>query len=214
MDTKLKNYFEKGARDFDAIYAGKRNRLSAFLDRLLRWDMMARFEETMKECGDIAGLEVLDVGCGSGRYTVELAKRGANVTGIDCAPRMLQIAREMALEKGVPASCRFIEGDFLSVEFGKSFSITVAIGFFDYTADPLPYLLKMGGITDGKLIAAFPRFWTWRAPLRKMRLMFKGCPVYFYTKKRLVGLLEKSGWHLTRMKKIGKLHFVVAQRKK
>lgn len=45
-------------------------------------------------CGDVAGTRLLDVGCGSGYFSREMAKRGARVTGVDISPRMLEHARE------------------------------------------------------------------------------------------------------------------------
>lgn len=44
---------------------------------------------------------VLDLGCGSGRMTVELARRGYDMIGVDLSSEMLNIAREKAIENGV-----------------------------------------------------------------------------------------------------------------
>ena len=210
MGNTLKDYFDTKAMGFDAIYTGKKNRLAAWLDRVLRWDMVARFHEAVRECGDVRGLEILDVGCGSGRYSIELARSGALVTGIDAAGEMLAIARRLARDGGLLQRCSFIEGDFLSLPLDRIYSVTLAIGFFDYAADPVCSLRKMRGVTRGRLIATFPRFWTWRAPVRKMRLALRGCPVHFYTRRRVHELMRESGWASWNVKKIGKLHFVVA----
>jgi len=43
--------------------------------------------------GDVSGLSVLDAGCGEGYLARILARRGAQVTGIDLAPRLIQSAR-------------------------------------------------------------------------------------------------------------------------
>src|SRR5712691_10176378 len=47
--------------------------------------------------GDIAGLTVLDAGCGQGYLSRILARRGAHVTGMDISPNLIQIAREQDL---------------------------------------------------------------------------------------------------------------------
>src|SRR5690349_17452556 len=47
--------------------------------------------------GDVSGLTVLDAGCGEGYLSRILAQRSANVTGIDIAPRMVEIARTKEL---------------------------------------------------------------------------------------------------------------------
>ncbi|HKV68724.1 MAG TPA: class I SAM-dependent methyltransferase, partial [Gaiellales bacterium] len=51
----------------------------------------------------------LDIGCGSGRLTVELARRGAAATGIDTNVRQLDAAHERARETGVEVT--FAHGD-------------------------------------------------------------------------------------------------------
>ena len=43
--------------------------------------------------GDVAGLSILDVGCGTGRHALRLAERGARVTAIDFSTQMLEKAR-------------------------------------------------------------------------------------------------------------------------
>lgn len=43
--------------------------------------------------GPVAGLEVLDAGCGPGLYAEELVRRGARVTGVDASPEMVELAR-------------------------------------------------------------------------------------------------------------------------
>lgn len=211
MSGSPQDYFNTRAGAFDSIYTGRKNRMAAWLDGLLRRDMQARFVETMRECGNAAGLEILDVGCGSGRYGIELAKRGAVVTGVDAAGEMLALAGRLARDEGIGGRCSFVEGDFLSLRLDRVFMVTLAIGFFDYTSDAVPYLRKMKQLTNGRLIATFPRFWTWRAPVRKIRLALGGCPVYFYTRRRVNEIMRESGWASWRLKKIGKLHFVVAQ---
>ncbi len=48
----------------------------------------------LKLLGDIAGLSVLDAGCGQGYLSRILASRGAHVTGIDISEKLIQMARE------------------------------------------------------------------------------------------------------------------------
>jgi SAM-dependent methyltransferase len=46
-------------------------------------------------CGDVRGLKLLDVGCGSGYFAREMAQRGARVSAIDISPRMIELARSI-----------------------------------------------------------------------------------------------------------------------
>lgn len=45
-------------------------------------------------CGEVDGLRVLDLGCGSGYFSRELARRGASVVGVDLSPEMIARAKE------------------------------------------------------------------------------------------------------------------------
>ena len=58
-------------------------------------------EEILKrECKTRPEL-VLDLGCGTGKMTIELARRGYDMTGIDYSPEMLDIARKHAADTAV-----------------------------------------------------------------------------------------------------------------
>jgi len=72
-----------------------------------------------------AELDALDVGCGTGFLTLELAARGHRVTGIDFAPAMIAEARRKAAERGL--SVRLEEGDAEQLPFGAgSFDLVVS----------------------------------------------------------------------------------------
>jgi SAM-dependent methyltransferase len=55
------------------------------------------------------GERVLDLACGTGNAALLAASRGATVTGVDGAPRLIDVARERALQAGLPAE--FLVGD-------------------------------------------------------------------------------------------------------
>ena len=56
-----------------------------------------------------SGEHVVDVGCGTGNAALLAAARGARVTGVDPAPRLLEVARRLAADQGVDAT--FVEGE-------------------------------------------------------------------------------------------------------
>ena len=54
------------------------------------------------------GMKICDIGCGSGRFVASLAKRGAQVTGVDFAPEMLKLGAQLAEKEGVADRCKFV----------------------------------------------------------------------------------------------------------
>ncbi len=84
------------------------------------------------------GARVLDVACGHGRHSLELARRGFVVTGIDLSPRSIAFAREAAEREG--SSATFAERDARELDFDGEFDaainlFTSVIGYFDEEAE-------------------------------------------------------------------------------
>ena len=200
------------AEDFDAIYTGEgKSRTSRTMDRFFRRDMYQRFDWVMSSAGDVEGRSVCDFGCGSGRFMVELAKRGADrVMGVDVAPNMISLAEKLIEREGVSDVCELTTGDVLELQTDERFDITIAIGFWDYIADPSTRLEVIRRMTTGRFLSAWPRLWTWRAPIRKARLTAQGCPVYFFRREQVERLLEDAGFQVESVSVIGKLFCVEA----
>jgi len=77
------------------------------------------------EIGKDKSRTILDVGCGTGRHSVELAKRGYSVTGIDLSETQLAKAKEKAKAEGVEVE--FIRADARNFEFEKKFGLAIMI---------------------------------------------------------------------------------------
>lgn len=206
-----RNFWNSEADAFERIYSHEKSKLSTMLDQVFRKDMYERFVFTIKNCEPVEGRTFLDVGCGNGMYSVELGKKGASrVVGIDISPVMIGRCEESARKEGLEDRVKFLQTDLLEYQPDSNFDVSYGIGLFDYISDSLPVLTKMREVTTDKAIMAFPRLMTWRAPVRKVRLTAKGCPVFFYTKSKINQLMKDAGfarWEITR---VGKLHCVVA----
>jgi SAM-dependent methyltransferase len=212
--TLVAQFWNDSATEFDAIYTGaNKSWFSRLLDRYFRRDMYQRFDWVMGACGDLRGRTICDVGCGSGRFVAEFAKRGSyQVTGVDVAPEMIRLAEALVRETGMGDRCDFALGDVLHWKPNRAFDIAIAIGFWDYIEDPAERLRRIHAFTSQTFLSAWPRFWTWRMPVRKFRLQYlRGCPVYFYRKRQVYELLDAAGFEVVSCERVGKLYCVEAR---
>ncbi|MBS0557317.1 MAG: bifunctional 2-polyprenyl-6-hydroxyphenol methylase/3-demethylubiquinol 3-O-methyltransferase UbiG [Proteobacteria bacterium] len=99
----------------------------------------------------LKGARVLDVGCGGGILSESLARVGANVTGIDLAPRVLEVARLHLHESGVQVDYREISVESLAAESSGTFDAITCMELLEHVPDPgsvvgaCASLLKPGG---------------------------------------------------------------------
>jgi ubiquinone/menaquinone biosynthesis C-methylase UbiE len=204
-------FWNSEADAFQRIYTHRKSGLANTLDQVFRKDMYERFTFTIANCEPIKNRTFLDVGCGNALYSLELARKGAGkVLGIDISEVMVGLCRKSAENENLSDRCTFLQTDLLDYKPESSFDVSFGIGLFDYISDPLPVLKKMREVSTDKVIASFPRLWTWRAPVRKARLARKGCDVFFYSKPRLEKLLKDAGFKRWEIAKVGKLYCVVA----
>ena len=70
------------------------DRWAATYDTMGNWLLELEEPEVDRVLGDLAGLDVLDVGAGTGRHAIRIAERGARVTAVDFSEQMLDRARE------------------------------------------------------------------------------------------------------------------------
>lgn len=192
---EVKHRFEWDAAGFAAIYQSD-SVASRLFNRVFRQAVFARYEIAMRESGDVAGKAILDIGCGSGIYSVELARRGARrVLGLDFSEPMLEIARRSAEDAGAAAAVEFRRGEFLAHDFGaETFDVSIAMGVFDYLEQAQPFLTKMARLTRGKVIASFPKFSLVRGSARRLRYrLTRRGDVFYYTADEVAALAAAAG---------------------
>jgi ubiquinone/menaquinone biosynthesis C-methylase UbiE len=205
---QVAEYWDRIAPEFDSIYTGDKNPVARGLDKWLRRDMYERFNWVMRRAGDCRGQTICDIGCGSGRFVSALAQQGGQVSGLDFAPTMLKLAQELVHRDGVADRCDFVLSDVLDWKTDRKFDLVIAIGFWDYVADPLSRLQRIRSITRDRFLSAWPRAATLRAMIRKARLKVAGCPVYFWTRPQVEDYLNRAGFRATSWEQHGQLYCV------
>lgn len=78
-----------------------------------------------KEMGSDKSLRILDIGCGTGRHAIELAKRGHAVTGIDLSESLLQRAKDKARQAGLQID--FQRQDARNLPFSEEFDAAIML---------------------------------------------------------------------------------------
>ena len=134
------------AEAFDAL------RFSGPIGRLLadtQEQVIAGFLEPL------ARLSVLDVGTGTGRAAIALARRGAAVTGVDASAEMLGVARRRAQEAGVDLT--FAVGDAHGLGFpDRSFDAVVCLRVLMHTHDWRRSLAELCRVARERVVLDYP----------------------------------------------------------
>jgi ubiquinone/menaquinone biosynthesis C-methylase UbiE len=107
---------------------------------------LAEVDFIIEELSLAKGCLILDIGCGTGRHAVELARRGYRITGVDISSGMLAEAKKAAERAGVQVE--WIQADAARFELNKTFDAALclcegAFGLLGSDDDPLEHELAV-----------------------------------------------------------------------
>jgi 2-polyprenyl-6-hydroxyphenyl methylase / 3-demethylubiquinone-9 3-methyltransferase len=149
--------------------------LSKFSDLAHRWwDKDSEFKPLhdmnplrlawIEECSPLAGLKVLDVGCGGGILAEGMAAKALSVKGIDLATKSLKVAQLHALETGLKnVVYEEISAEALAQEQAEQFDVVTCMEMLEHVPDPssvvkaCSQLVKPGGYVYFSTINRSPK---------------------------------------------------------
>jgi 2-polyprenyl-6-hydroxyphenyl methylase/3-demethylubiquinone-9 3-methyltransferase len=166
----------------------------------------ARFGRDPSRLDSLAGLRVLDVGCGGGILAEPLARLGANVIGIDPSASNIAVAQLHAGQSGLAVDYRNATAEALAAA-GEQFDIVLAMEVVEHVADlglfvdAAATMVKSGGLffvaTLNRTIKSFALAIVGAEYI--LRWLPRGTHQWdkFITPNELENAIEQSGLHLT-----------------
>jgi SAM-dependent methyltransferase len=149
--TSPERFYDTIAGEFDAL--------------MNPYDLQRRLEVVFEDLlggRTLAGLTVLDVGCGTGPFTLAALDRGARITSVDIGVELLRRAKD----KGAP---RPLAGNATALPFpDASFDLVISSECIEHTAHPERSVAEMLRVlrTGGMLVLTCPnRAWRWSVPI-------------------------------------------------
>ncbi|MBO6551248.1 MAG: magnesium protoporphyrin IX methyltransferase [Roseitalea sp.] len=217
-------------------YAKRRGELEVYFDRtavdgwkkLVTDEKVSRIRQTVREgrdrmratllsClpDDLSGWRVLDAGCGSGVASFELARRGADVLGIDLSEQMVGFARDRLAEierkEPVAGTARFVAGDMLSADHGRFDAVFAMDSLIHYrTDDAVAAIAALGQRTERAMVFTIAPRTPMLAAMHAIGQMFprsdRSPGIEPVRPDRLSGMLEArddmAGWRMGRTTRI------------
>ena len=158
--------------------------------------------KTIEKHFNLEGLKVLEVGAGTGRDSIELARRGAEVYVLDFAENSLKIVEAQKFRHQLIDNVHLVRGDaFVSPFLDNSFDLVFHQGLLEHFLNPLNLLkenyriLRKGGHCLCDVPQTVHIYTLIKHLLIKMDKWFAGWETQ-YTMPQLKAMMEKSGFHI------------------
>ena len=161
----------------------------------------------------LAGKRVIDIGCGGGILAESMARKGANVTGIDLSEKALKVADLHSLESGVNVRYKLIAAETMAEEEAGQYDVVTCMEMLEHVPDPSAIvkacatLVKPGGHIFLSTLNRNPKAYLFAILGAEyvLRLLPKGTHDYdkFITPAELSQFLRTAGLDLNSMRGMG-----------
>jgi ubiquinone biosynthesis O-methyltransferase len=174
----------------DAYVRWRASEIGAVTERLER-------KLILELVGDVRGRRVLDVGCGDGELALELAMRGAIVTGIDASAAMIEAAKDRARRHNADITFQVALAEHLPFP-AEQFDLVTAITILCFVDNAAPVFREIARVLrpGGRLVIGELGKWSTWAAARRIRAWL-GSQLWrrgrFRTANELRNLAEQAG---------------------
>jgi 2-polyprenyl-3-methyl-5-hydroxy-6-metoxy-1,4-benzoquinol methylase len=205
--TENKNFWDRYALDFDAIYGTKNSWINTIINKMFRGAIKIRFAKTISEIPE-ENVSVLDIGCGPGHYCFALAKKvSGEILGIDFSQNMVNLAVRHTEEINLENNPEFRVMDVLEFNPDKKYDYVIMMGFIEYFEEPEVILRKAISLTNKQLFISFPVAGGLLAFQRRLRYKRK-CFLRLYHYTDISALMDKLNVQCYNIEKIQRDFFV------
>jgi 2-polyprenyl-6-hydroxyphenyl methylase/3-demethylubiquinone-9 3-methyltransferase len=158
----------------------------------------------------LAGKTIADIGCGGGILAESMARKGAQVTGIDLSEKALKVADLHSLESGVQVRYELISAEQLAAREPERYDVVTCMEMLEHVPDPAAVvqacatLVKPGGHVFFSTINRNPKSYLFAVIGAEylLRLLPKGTHDYakFITPAELAQFIRNAGLTLNTLK--------------
>ena len=161
----------------------------------------------------LAGKKVVDIGCGGGILAESMARKGADVTGIDLSEKALKVADLHGLESGIQVRYELIAAEDLAAREPAQYDVVTCMEMLEHVPDPFAIvqacatLVKPGGQVFFSTINRNPKSYLFAVIGAEylLRLLPKGTHDYakFITPAELSQYIRNAGMGVQGLKGLG-----------
>ncbi|AYM75208.1 ubiquinone biosynthesis O-methyltransferase [Janthinobacterium sp. HH103] len=161
----------------------------------------------------LAGKRVIDIGCGGGILAESMARKGADVTGIDLSDKALKVADLHSLESGAKVRYKLIAAEAMAAEEPGQYDVVTCMEMLEHVPDPAAIvkacatLVKPGGHVFLSTLNRNPKAYLFAILGAEylLRLLPKGTHDYdkFITPAELSQYLRSAGLDVNSMRGMG-----------